>query len=39
MAEAVAHHDWAEVGVLAQTPPPKRRAGTCATVAERRVTF
>jgi transposase len=39
MAEAVAHNDWAEVGVLAQTPPTKRRPGTFYKVAERSVTL
>jgi hypothetical protein len=28
IAEAVAHNDWEEGGVLAQTPPTKRRPGT-----------
>jgi hypothetical protein len=28
IAEAVAHNVWEEVGVLAQTPPTKRRPGT-----------
>jgi len=37
MAEAVAHHRWEVVGVLAQTPPPPPRPGTCSTVAEARV--
>jgi transposase len=39
IAEAVAHNDWEEVGVLAQTPPTKRRPGTCYKVAERSVTL
>jgi hypothetical protein len=39
MAEAGAHHPWEEVGGLAQTPPPRRRPGTCSHVSERRVTF
>jgi hypothetical protein len=39
MAEAVAHHHWEEVGVLAQTPPPPHRPGTCYKVAEGRVTL
>jgi hypothetical protein len=39
MAEAVAHHHWEEVGVLAQPPPTKHRPGTCDTVAEGSVTF
>src|SRR4029450_5938906 len=37
IAEAVAHNDWAEVGMLAQTPPTKRRPGTFYKVAERDV--
>jgi hypothetical protein len=39
IAEAVAHSDWEEVGVLAQTPPTKRRPGTFYKVAESSVTF
>src|SRR5262252_9768840 len=39
ITEAVAHNDWEEVGVLAQTPPPKRRPGTFYKVAERNVTL
>src|SRR5215468_1755495 len=39
IAEAVAHNDWEEVGVLAQTPPTKRRPGTFYKVAERNVTL
>src|SRR5499433_841716 len=39
IAEAVAHNDWEEVGVLAQTPPTKRRPGTCYKVAEGEVTL
>jgi transposase len=39
IAEAVAHNDWEEVGVLAQTPPTKRRPGTFYKVAERSVTL
>ena len=39
MAAAVAHTNWEEVGVLAQTPPTKRRPGTFEKVAERRVTL
>src|SRR5262252_10544151 len=39
IAEAVAHNDWEEVGVLAQTPPAKRRPGTFYKVAERNVTL
>jgi hypothetical protein len=39
LAEAVAHNAWEEGGVLAQTPPTKRRLGTCDKVAERSVTF
>ena len=38
MAEAVAHNDGEEGGVLAQTPPPKRRPGPFYKVAERHVT-
>src|ERR671937_718252 len=39
IAEAVAHNHWEEVGVLTQTPPTKRRPGTCYKVAEARVTL
>jgi transposase len=39
IAEAVAHNDWKEVGVLAQTPPTKHRPGTFYKVAEREVTL
>jgi transposase len=39
IAEAVAHNDWKEVGVLAQTPPTKHRPGTCYKVAEGEVTL
>jgi transposase len=39
IAEAVAHNDWEEVGVLAQTPPTKRRPGTFSKGAERSVTL
>jgi len=39
MAEAVARNQWEEVGVVAQTPPPKHRPGTCYTVAESSVTL
>lgn len=39
IAEAVARHQWEEVGVLAQTPPTKHRPGTCYKVAESRVTL
>src|SRR5215471_5208733 len=39
IAEAVAHNAWEEVGVLAQTPPTKRRPGTFYKVAERSVTL
>lgn len=38
-AEAVAHHAWEEVGVLAQTPPTQQRPGTFYQVAEARVTL
>ena len=39
IAEAVAHNHWEEVGVLAQTPPTKRRPGTGYKVAEGSVTL
>jgi transposase len=39
IAEAVAHDAWEEVGVLAQTPPPKYRPGTFYKVAETSVTL
>src|SRR5215471_7371405 len=39
IAEAVAHNDWKEVGVLAQTPPTKHRPGTFYKVGEREVTL
>src|SRR5215467_9809900 len=39
IAEAVAHNTWEEVGVLAQTPPTKRRPGTSYKVAQRSVTL
>jgi transposase len=39
IAEAVAHNHWEEVGVLAQTPPTKRRPGTYYKVAEGEVTL
>jgi len=39
IAEAVAHNAWEEVGVLAQTPPTKRRPGTFYKVVERSVTL
>jgi transposase len=39
IAEAVAHNRWAEVGVLAQTPPTKHRPGTFYKVAEGSVTL
>src|SRR5499426_4014754 len=39
IAEAVAHNHWAEVGVLAQTPPNKHRPGTFYKVAEGEVTL
>src|SRR5262249_16104199 len=38
IAETVAHNQWEEVGVLAQTPP-KHRPGTVYKVAEARVTL
>jgi hypothetical protein len=34
----VAHNDWEELGMRAQTPPTKRRPGTFSKVAERSVT-
>jgi len=37
--EAVARNQWEEVGVLAQTPPTKRRPGTSYKVAEGSVTL
>jgi transposase len=39
VAEAVAHNHWEEVGVLAQTPPTKRRPATCYKVSEGEVTL
>src|ERR671931_2206646 len=39
IAEAVAANAWEEVGVLTQTPPTKRRPGTCYKVAEARGTL
>jgi transposase len=39
IAEAVANNAWEEVGVLAQTPPTKRRPGTFYKVAESGVTL
>ncbi len=39
ISEAVAHHRWEEVGVLAQTPPTKNRPGTFYQVAESSVTL
>jgi transposase len=39
IAEAVAHNAWEEVGVLAQTPPPKQRPSTFYKVAEASVTL
>src|SRR5918996_1461291 len=39
IAEAVAHNQWEEVGVLAQTPPTKHRPGTVYKVAESSVTL
>ena len=39
IAEAVAHNQWAEVGVLAQTKPTKYRPGTFYKVAESSVTL
>jgi transposase len=39
ITEAVAHNQWEEVGVLAQTPPTKHRPGTFYKVAESNVTL
>jgi transposase len=39
IGEAVAHNQWEEVGVLAQTPPTKHRPGTFYKVAESGVTL
>jgi transposase len=39
IAEVVAHDQWEEVGVLAQTPPTKHRPGTVYKVAESSVTL
>ena len=39
IAEAVAHHTWEEVGVLARTQPTKPRAVTASKVAEGAVTL
>jgi transposase len=39
IAEAVAHNQWEEVGVLAQTPPTKHRPGTFYKVAKSSVTL
>jgi transposase len=39
IAEAVVHNAWEAVGVLAQTPPTRRRPGTFYKVAESRVTL
>jgi transposase len=39
IAEAVASNAWEEVGVLAQTPPTRRRPGTYYKVAEHNVTL
>jgi transposase len=39
IAEAVAHHTWEEVGVLAHTQPTKHRAVTADKVAEGEVTL
>jgi transposase len=39
IAEAVAHDQWEEIGVLAQTPPTKHRPGTFYKVAESSVTL
>jgi transposase len=39
ITEAVAHDQWTEVGMLAQTQPTRRRPGTFYKVAERQVTL
>jgi transposase len=39
IAEAVAHNQWEEIGVLAPTPPTKHRPGTFYKVAESGVTL
>jgi transposase len=39
IAEAVAHNHWEAVGVLAQTPPTRRRPGTFYHVSESSVTL
>jgi transposase len=39
IVEAVAHDQWEEVGVLAQTPPTKHRPGTFYKTAESDVTL
>jgi transposase len=39
IAEAVAHTHWEAVGVLAQTPPTRRRPGTFYNVSESSVTL
>jgi transposase len=39
IAEAVVHNAWEAVGVLAQTPPTRRRPGTFYKVAESRGTL
>jgi transposase len=39
IAEAVAHHPWEAVGVLAHTKPTKHRAGTAYKVSEGEVTL
>jgi transposase len=39
IAEVVAHNQWEEVGVLAQTKPTKHRPGTFYKVAESQVTL
>jgi transposase len=39
ITEAVAHNQWTEVGILAQTKPTRRRPGTFYKVAEGQVTL
>src|ERR671933_1564053 len=39
ITEAVAHHTWEDVGVLAQTQPMRQRPGTYYKIAERNVTL
>jgi hypothetical protein len=39
IAETVAHHTWAEVGVLAHTKPTKHRPATSSKASEGEVTL